>query len=112
MAEFPLLVRFRTDDYPTLVPVDSEDTVSEAAEKISHVVDSRVHIDHDRPLSMIYAGEVLANDALISDVVEPVEYVELQYEGEEIPEGFGKSHPAWTGESMLEAHPEHAKPQE
>lgn len=112
MAEFPLLVRFRTDDYPTLIPVDSEDTVAEAAEKITHVVDSRVHIDHDRPLEMIYEGEVLDGDALLPDVVEPVSYVEIQYEGEEIPEGFGESHPAWNDRSMLDAHPEHAKPQE
>jgi len=112
MAEFPLLVRFRTDDYPTLVPVDSEDTVAEAAEKITHVVDSRVHIDHDRSLEMIYEGEVLPSGELVSDVLDPVEYVEIQYEGEEIPAGFGDSHPAWNDQSMLDAHPEHAKPQE
>ena len=111
MAEFPLLVRFRTDDYPTLVPVDSEDTVEEAANKISHVVDSRVHIDHDRPLEMIYEGRVVPGEETVSDVLEPVEYVEIQYEGEEIPEGFGEDHPAWNDESMLEAHPEHTKPQ-
>jgi len=112
MAEFPLLVRFRTDDYPTLVPVDSEDTVEEAANKISHIVDSRVHIDHDRPLEMIYEGKVVPGDERVSEALEPVEYVEIQYEGEDIPEGFGESHPAWNDESMLEAHPEHAKPQE
>ena len=110
MAEFPLLVRFRTDQYPTLVPVDSEDTVTEAAVKISHVVDSRVHIDHDRPLEVVFEGEVVPGDATVAEAFDPVDYVEVQYEGEEIPEGYGEDHPAWNDQSMLEAHPEHAKP--
>ena len=112
MAEFPLIVRFRTDDYPTLVPVDSEDTIAEAAEKISHVVDSRVHIDHDRPLDVVYEGKVLSDDMIVGETFDPIEYIELQYAGEEVPDEFGESHPAWNQESMLEAHPEHAKPQE
>lgn len=112
MAEFPLLVRFRTDDYPTLVPVDSEDTVSEAAEKITHVVDSRVRIDHDRPLEVVFEGEIVDGDALVEDAFEPTDYIEIQYEGSEIPDGYGTSHPAWAERSMLEAHPEHAKPGE
>lgn len=111
MAEFPLIVRFRTDDYPTLVPVDSEDTVAEAADKISHVVDSRVRIDHDRPLEVVYEGEVVDGEATVAETFEPVDYIEFQYAGEEIPEGFDESHPAWNDQSALEAHPEHAKPQ-
>ena len=111
MAEFPLVVRFRTDHYPTLVPVDSEDTVAEAAEKIAHVVDNRVRIDHDRTLEVIANGAVVSDDEIVSERFDPVDYIELQYEGEEIPEGFGESHPAWNKKSMLEAHPEHAKPQ-
>jgi len=111
MSEFPLIVRFRTDDYPTLVPVDSEDTVMEAAETIAHVVDSRVRIDHSRPLEVVYEGEVVPGDKTVSEAFEPVDYIEIQYEGEEIPEGFGESHPAWNDESALERHPEHAKPQ-
>lgn len=110
MAEFPLIVRFRRDDYPTLVPVDSEDTVTEAAEKISHVVDSRAHIDHDRELAVVYEGEFVPGDQTVAEAFDPVEYVEIQYADEEIPEGFGKSHPAWAERSMLEEHPEHAKP--
>ena len=111
MAEFPLLVRFRTDDYHSLVPVDSEDTVAEAADKIAHVVDSRVRIDHDRPLEMVFEGEILPGDAALPEVLDPLDYVEGQYEGTEIPEGYGESHPAWKQRSMLEAHPEHARPE-
>lgn len=112
MAEFPLLVRFRTDDYPTLVPVDSEDAVSEAAEKITHVVDSRVKIDHDRSFDVVHEGDILDDDELVSEALDPIDYVEIQYEGSEIPDGYGESHPAWSERSMLEAHPEHAKPSE
>jgi hypothetical protein len=112
MAQFPLVVRFRTDHYPTLVPVDSEDTVAEAAEKISHVVDNRVRVDHNRSLDVVYEGDIAPKDETVSEYFDPVDYIELQYEGDEIPDGFGESHPAWNEQSMLEAHPEHAKPQE
>lgn len=112
MPEFPLLVRFRTDDYPTLVPVDSEDTVSEAARKITHVVDSRVKIDHDRSFEVVFEGRIVDGDEKVNDAFEPTDYIEIQYEGEEIPDGYGDSHPAWADRSMLEAHPEHAKPTE
>ncbi|MDQ2052516.1 toluene-4-monooxygenase system B family protein [Natronolimnohabitans sp. A-GB9] len=110
MADHPLLVRFRTDDYPTLVPVGSKDTVSEAAEKITHVVDSRVHIDHDRPVEVVFKGEIINGDQLIKEVFEPMDYIEIQYEGSEIPDGYGEFHPAWAERSMLEKYPEHAKP--
>lgn len=112
MPEFPLVVRFRTDQYPTLVPVDAEDTVAEAAQKITKVVDSRVYIDHERSFDVVYEGGVVPKDSVVSEVFDPVDYIEIQYEGEEIPEGYGESHPAWAERSMLEEHPEHALPTE
>ncbi|ARS90738.1 hypothetical protein B1756_14060 [Natrarchaeobaculum aegyptiacum] len=111
MAEFPLLVRFRTDDYPTLVPVDSEDTVAEAANKITRVVDSRAHIDHDRSFDVIHNGKVVEDSKIVGETFDPTAYIEIQYEGEDIPDGFGESHPAWNDQSMLEKHPEHLKPE-
>jgi hypothetical protein len=80
MAPLPLVAHFRSDFLPQLMLVDTDDTMSVAAEKVSaHCVGTHFPA-RDAATEVLFKGEVVPSDVTIGEAgFGLMDYIEVRY---------------------------------
>lgn len=80
MAPLPLVAYFRSDFLPQLMPVDTDDTMTIVAEKVSaHCVGTHIPA-RDAAKQVLFQGNVVASESTVAEAgMGLMDYIEVRY---------------------------------